>query len=259
MRAWIWEIWFIGSHNCNRPEVGELWPPGQIQLLCLVWPLNKNDFYWWIFAVDLMVGNTSFEPQFIEMLLHPENFILFITQPVLQNKKNSVYYYYSLYFANKIFVEIIFSLVMLSTYIIYLIFVSATWPLQKFSNPCNRCDTHTNLFLFPLHIPGRDTWLSPFSDKEAEEQCQIIPTWQSCESLRISLGLMLIRVFLCSPMLPSCLMHLKGSQCSRPFSLLSLGLGGNHCPVYTCPHFSRTVLSCSEMWCLVLSFYTHIF
>lgn len=71
----------------------------------------------------------------------------------ITKKRTSVYYYYSLYFANKIFMEIIFSLVMLSIYVIYLIFVSATWPLQKkFSNPCNRCDTHTITYLFFLII-----------------------------------------------------------------------------------------------------------
>ena len=62
-------------------------PQIKSSLSVFVWPLSKNDFYRCTFAIDLIRGNTSFEPQFSELLFTPENSILFINKPLFYKKK----------------------------------------------------------------------------------------------------------------------------------------------------------------------------
>lgn len=70
-------------------------------------PQVKNDFHKWIFAICLIVGNTSFEPQLSEMLFSPKNFTFPSSKPILLNIVHN--YYYILKFIKNIWKFIYFS------------------------------------------------------------------------------------------------------------------------------------------------------
>lgn len=81
-------LWLVGVRRSKETSCSTCFLPGPHWSrpgfsLCLNNPWTKNAFYTWVFAIDVVGGNSNFEPQLSEML-SSKKFHLLISWLVLQ-------------------------------------------------------------------------------------------------------------------------------------------------------------------------------